>query len=184
MSGDGKRSVAKWPKLPRPSSTLPFQTSHNARSTIANGIEADVGQKGLLCAGAVVTGEKCHGISASADLSFVASGKTCAYQCGCDPSGWCFIPWKIAKSCENLADWSMPTNSELECGCKHNAQPHSEMKIRAKRKRKTRESRLGTGDLKPADLIAGPVPIFGIECDSIPNHFFPIVVRADALLDV
>ena len=23
MSGDGKRSVAKWPKLPRPSSTLP-----------------------------------------------------------------------------------------------------------------------------------------------------------------
>ncbi len=24
MSGDGKRSVAEWPKLPRPSSTLPF----------------------------------------------------------------------------------------------------------------------------------------------------------------
>jgi hypothetical protein len=24
MSGDGKRSVAAWPKLPRPSSTLPF----------------------------------------------------------------------------------------------------------------------------------------------------------------
>jgi len=23
MSGDGKRSVAAWPKLPRPSSTLP-----------------------------------------------------------------------------------------------------------------------------------------------------------------
>jgi hypothetical protein len=25
MSGDGKRSVAAWPKLPRPSSTLPEQ---------------------------------------------------------------------------------------------------------------------------------------------------------------
>jgi len=25
MSGDGKRSVAAWPKLPRPSSTLPKQ---------------------------------------------------------------------------------------------------------------------------------------------------------------
>jgi hypothetical protein len=25
-SGDGKRSVAEWPKLPRPSSTLPFET--------------------------------------------------------------------------------------------------------------------------------------------------------------
>jgi hypothetical protein len=27
MSGDGKRSVAAWPKLPRPSSTLPEQRS-------------------------------------------------------------------------------------------------------------------------------------------------------------
>jgi hypothetical protein len=27
MSGDGKRSVAAWPKLPRPSSTLPFLLS-------------------------------------------------------------------------------------------------------------------------------------------------------------
>src|SRR5882762_6122122 len=26
MSGDGKRSVAEWPKLPRPSSTLPIRT--------------------------------------------------------------------------------------------------------------------------------------------------------------
>ncbi len=26
MSGDGKRSVAEWPKLPRPSSTLPYAT--------------------------------------------------------------------------------------------------------------------------------------------------------------
>jgi hypothetical protein len=31
MSGDGKRSVAAWPKLPRPSSTLPWQnTAHGA----------------------------------------------------------------------------------------------------------------------------------------------------------
>jgi hypothetical protein len=27
MSGDGKRSVAEWPKLPRPSSTLPERKS-------------------------------------------------------------------------------------------------------------------------------------------------------------
>jgi hypothetical protein len=27
MSGDGKRSVAAWPKLPRPSSTLPNRRS-------------------------------------------------------------------------------------------------------------------------------------------------------------
>ena len=26
MSGDGKRGVAEWPKLPRPSSTLPETT--------------------------------------------------------------------------------------------------------------------------------------------------------------
>ena len=29
VSGDGKRGVAEWPKLPRPSSTLPFGTSRN-----------------------------------------------------------------------------------------------------------------------------------------------------------
>ena len=31
MSGDGKRSVAAWPKLPRPSSTLPELPSRNVR---------------------------------------------------------------------------------------------------------------------------------------------------------
>jgi hypothetical protein len=35
MSGDGKRGVAEWPKLPRPSSTLPITTKpatlHNGR---------------------------------------------------------------------------------------------------------------------------------------------------------
>jgi hypothetical protein len=30
MSGDGKRSVAAWPKLPRPSSTLPQETASHA----------------------------------------------------------------------------------------------------------------------------------------------------------
>jgi hypothetical protein len=30
MSGDGKRGVAAWPKLPRPSSTLPLLPSANA----------------------------------------------------------------------------------------------------------------------------------------------------------
>ena len=32
MSGDGKRGVAEWPKLPRPSSTLPFR--HMPRCTL------------------------------------------------------------------------------------------------------------------------------------------------------
>jgi hypothetical protein len=31
MSGDGKRGVAEWPKLPRPSSTLPKQPIKNVR---------------------------------------------------------------------------------------------------------------------------------------------------------
>ena len=31
MSGDGKRSVAAWPKLPRPSSTLPKRTFYACR---------------------------------------------------------------------------------------------------------------------------------------------------------
>ena len=31
MSGDGKRSVAEWPKLPRPSSTLPKRTNRCSR---------------------------------------------------------------------------------------------------------------------------------------------------------
>ena len=31
MSGDGKRGVAERPKLPRPSSTLPSQTSRDVR---------------------------------------------------------------------------------------------------------------------------------------------------------
>ena len=31
MSGDGKRSVATWPKLPRPSSTLPSRLSKDVR---------------------------------------------------------------------------------------------------------------------------------------------------------
>jgi hypothetical protein len=35
MSGDGKRSVAEWPKLPRPSSTLPKPTSSDVRSLVA-----------------------------------------------------------------------------------------------------------------------------------------------------
>src|ERR1700730_4438513 len=37
MSGDGKRSVAEWPKLPRPSSTLPQQTSGPWQGTNAFG---------------------------------------------------------------------------------------------------------------------------------------------------
>ena len=32
MSGGGKRSLAEWPKLPRPSSTLPTRTSRDVRA--------------------------------------------------------------------------------------------------------------------------------------------------------
>ena len=42
MSGDRKRSVAEWPKLPRPSSALPFRTSRHVRSSVAIGGKADV----------------------------------------------------------------------------------------------------------------------------------------------
>ena len=41
MSGDGKRSVAAWLKLPRPSSTLPKLPIWNVRSCVANGGKAD-----------------------------------------------------------------------------------------------------------------------------------------------
>ena len=34
MSGDGKRTVAEWPKLPRPSSTLPTQTCPHVRDEV------------------------------------------------------------------------------------------------------------------------------------------------------
>src|SRR5262249_44780803 len=42
MSGDGKRSVAAWPKLPRPSSTLPEQRSFGLRFMPAIGGEPSV----------------------------------------------------------------------------------------------------------------------------------------------
>src|SRR6202051_1008915 len=42
MSGDGKRSVAEWPKLPRPSSTLPFRTCRDVRVESAFGGKADM----------------------------------------------------------------------------------------------------------------------------------------------
>ena len=41
MSGDGKRSVAAWPKLPRPSSTPPTRKRLAARIDSANWGEAD-----------------------------------------------------------------------------------------------------------------------------------------------
>ena len=42
MSGDGKRSVAEWPKLSRPSSTLPFRTSCEVRYLTDYESEADI----------------------------------------------------------------------------------------------------------------------------------------------
>jgi hypothetical protein len=41
MSGDGKRGVAEWPKLPRPSSTLPKRTCPSRQSMSAYWGEAD-----------------------------------------------------------------------------------------------------------------------------------------------
>jgi hypothetical protein len=43
-SGDGKRRVAAWPKRPRPSSTLPFETSTEVHSTAAFGGDPDIEQ--------------------------------------------------------------------------------------------------------------------------------------------
>jgi len=37
MSGDGKRGVAEWPKLPRPSSTLPSRRFAAMRDLVAIG---------------------------------------------------------------------------------------------------------------------------------------------------
>jgi len=42
MSEDGKRSVAKWPKLPRLSSTLPNLTSRDVCYSPAYEAEADM----------------------------------------------------------------------------------------------------------------------------------------------
>ena len=42
MSGDGKRGVAEWPKLPRPSSTLPITTK---LATHHDGRKGPIGQK-------------------------------------------------------------------------------------------------------------------------------------------
>ena len=45
MSEDGKRSVAKWPKLPRLSSTLPKQTYRDICRLSAFGGKADIAPK-------------------------------------------------------------------------------------------------------------------------------------------
>jgi hypothetical protein len=42
MSGDGKRSVAAWPKRPRPSSTLPYRTCRVKLAMSALRAEADM----------------------------------------------------------------------------------------------------------------------------------------------
>ena len=47
MSGDGKRGVAEWPKLPRPSSTLPNAKYRNVRFRAVVGVIADVTQMAL-----------------------------------------------------------------------------------------------------------------------------------------
>ena len=53
MSGDGKRSVAAWPKLPRPSSTLPNAKCQRAPLTSDDWGKADLVQVAL---------EECRGI--------------------------------------------------------------------------------------------------------------------------
>jgi hypothetical protein len=42
MSGDGKRSVAAWPKLPRPSSTLPSLPAPTLEFMVGIGGTADI----------------------------------------------------------------------------------------------------------------------------------------------
>ena len=42
MSGDGKRSVAAWPKLSRPSSTLPKLPTQDVRYSVAIGVTTDM----------------------------------------------------------------------------------------------------------------------------------------------
>ena len=42
MSGDGKRGVAEWPKLPRPSSTLPITTKPTPRHDGRKGPISDI----------------------------------------------------------------------------------------------------------------------------------------------
>jgi hypothetical protein len=46
MSGDGKRGVAEWPKLSRPSSTLPKRTLPNVSCESALASIEDMRQKG------------------------------------------------------------------------------------------------------------------------------------------
>jgi hypothetical protein len=46
MSGDGKRSVAAWPKLPRPSSTLPERRSFGLSLMPGIGGAADISGRG------------------------------------------------------------------------------------------------------------------------------------------
>jgi hypothetical protein len=45
MSGDGKRSAAAWPKLPRPSSTLPKRTYRDVRYQSAFEGKTDISQR-------------------------------------------------------------------------------------------------------------------------------------------
>ena len=42
MSGDGKRGVAEWPKLPRPSSTLPERRSQRRKVMSEIGRNTDI----------------------------------------------------------------------------------------------------------------------------------------------
>ena len=42
MSGDGKRGVAEWPKLPRPSSTLPKRHFAAPNNRVAIGVTTDI----------------------------------------------------------------------------------------------------------------------------------------------
>jgi hypothetical protein len=68
MSGDGKRSVAAWPKLPRPSSTLPDRHSLRVPNSVAIGGTADI--SGLEAAGGSIENvESPGGLSPPGDSS-------------------------------------------------------------------------------------------------------------------
>src|SRR5215207_9473074 len=78
MSGDGKRSDAEWPKLPRPSSTLPSPTSRGDPGMSACGAKS--GPAAEIVGGPTLT-HTAGPLGPDSEQS--TSGiRTCAYRCG------------------------------------------------------------------------------------------------------
>src|SRR6266567_2297638 len=73
MSGDGKRSVAEWPKLPRPSSTLPFRTWADVRPVSVMRSKPDVESGTYFAAALAGFGEDSVGASGFSSPIIVGS---------------------------------------------------------------------------------------------------------------